>query len=239
MLLHKPVLIVTLVLTLGFGISSVARGEQPPAAKVAEVQVRHPKQAEAAPTEQFIGHLGKAEGEAIAVIFAVDERSYLKYQRLLEKRQVKGPGSDIDIGLANEKGFQHKGTLKSFDDEINPDTGTVHAHATMPNASRRLLPGMSARVRMPVGPLQNVLQVPEEAVLSDRGNRYVLVINSDDIVEKRGVSLGAVDGTMRTIVNGINADDCIVIGATGGLNTLTPGAHVKRRIVDDAPEDKK
>jgi multidrug efflux pump subunit AcrA (membrane-fusion protein) len=79
----------------------------------------------------------------------MDERSYLRYQRLLRQHQVKGPGSPLYLGLQDEAGFPHQGTLKGFDDRIDPETGTVQAHGSVPNPDRLLLPGMFVRVRIP------------------------------------------------------------------------------------------
>ena len=101
--------------------------------RLQEVLVQHPKPVESAPTEQFTGRLGKRQSDSVAVTFAVDERSYLRYQRLLQKHQVEGPGSPVQGGLADEDGFSHKGTLKGFDDRIDPETGTVQTHATLPD----------------------------------------------------------------------------------------------------------
>jgi RNA polymerase sigma factor (sigma-70 family) len=198
-----------------------------------EARVRHPKRIEAVPMEEFPGRLDKRQGDSIAVAFGVDEHTYLQYQRLLQKHLVKGPGSPLYIGLADENGFPHRATLKGFDDRIDPNTGIVQAHATLPDPDRLLLPGMFVRVRLPVGPPQKGLGVPDEAVLSDQGTKYLLVVNDKDIVERRDVSLGAAKDDVRIIEKGVSADDWVVVG---GLNKLVPGTRVKRRIVADAPK---
>jgi RNA polymerase sigma factor (sigma-70 family) len=207
--------------------------------EVQEVLVRHPKGSESVPMEQFTGRLGGRQDDSIAVTFAVDERSYLRYQRLLRQHQVKGPGSPLYVGLSDENGFPHQGKLKGFDDRIDPETGTVQAHAILPNPDRLLLPGMFVRVRIPFGPPQKVLEIPDEAVLSDKGKHYLLVVTDKDIVERRAVSLGAADGDMRIIEKGVSPDDWIVVGLVGGLNNLMPGTHVKRRIIGDGPKEEK
>jgi multidrug efflux pump subunit AcrA (membrane-fusion protein) len=223
---------------LGSGTAGEKRNELQEG-QLQEVLVQHPKPVEAAPTEQFTGRLGRRQGDSVAVTFAVDERSYLRYQRLLRKHQVEGPGSPIHVGLPDEDGFSHKATLKGFDDRIDPEVGTVRTHATLPDPNRLLLPGMFVRVRLPFGPSQKVLQVPDAAVLADQGKRYLLVVTGEDIVERRAVSPGAVDDNMRIIEKGVGADDWIVVGLVGGLHSLMPGTHVKRRIVDEVPKDKK
>jgi RNA polymerase sigma factor (sigma-70 family) len=204
--------------------------KQPP-----EVRVRHPKRIEAVPKEQFTGRLDAPQGDTIGVTFAMDERSFIRYQRLLREHQVKGPGSPLYLGLSDEDGFPHQGTLKGFDNRIDPKTGTVQAHGSLSNPDRLLLPGMFVRVRIPFGPLQKVLEVPEEAVLADLGKHYLMVVTDKDIVERRAVSLGAVEGNMRIIEKGVSAADWIVVS---GLNNLMPGTHVKRRIIGDTPKEK-
>jgi hypothetical protein len=130
-----------------------------------EVLVQH---IEAVPVIQYTGRLGKQQDASIAVTFEVDERSYLEYQRLLQKHQVKGPGSQLFVGLADENGFPHKGTLKGFDDHFNPTTGTIRAHATLPNPDRLLLEGMFVRVRMPFGPSSQAGAEPRSKQLTPK-----------------------------------------------------------------------
>jgi RNA polymerase sigma factor (sigma-70 family) len=197
-----------------------------------EVRIQRPKRIEAIPMEKFIGRFGVPQGDSIEVTFEVDERSFLRYQRLLGKGQVKGPGSPLHLGLADEDGFPHQGTLKSFADRIDPKTGTVQARGGLPNPDRLFLSGMFVRVRIPFGPPQKVLQVPEQAVLTDLGKHYLMVVTDKDILERRAVSLGTTEGNLRIIQSGVSADDWIVVS---GLTNLMPGTQVKRRIAGDAP----
>jgi len=202
-----------------------------------QVLVRHPKEIVATPMEQFAGRLDKQQGDSIEVTFAVDERSYLQYRRLVQKHEVTESGSRIDVGLVYENGFPYKGTLKGFGNQVDSTTGTIEAHATLPNPDRMLLAGMFVRVRMPFGPLRKRLQIPERSLLSDQVGRYVLVVAGDGIVERRAVSVGVRDDDMRFVQEGVGADDWIVVGSVGGLiNKVIPGTHVRRRIVDDAPK---
>jgi RNA polymerase sigma factor (sigma-70 family) len=248
MLLNKimkvaAVLFVLVAGLLGAGLLSYGTAAEKPdevaEGQLQDVLVRHPKQMEAIPMEQFTGRLGVRQDDSIVLTFAVDERSYLQYQRQLQKQQVKGPGSPLHVALLDEDEFSRQGTLKGFDDRINPESGTVQAHASLPNPDRLLLPGMFVRVRIPFGPPQKVLGVPDEAVVADQGKHYVLVVTAEDIVERKAVTLGAAEGNTRIIKKGVGTDDWIVVGLVGGLNNLKPGVHVKRRIVEDAPKKEK
>ena len=82
---------------------------------------------------------------------------------------------------------------------------------------------MFTRVRMTFGPPRAVLEVPEEAILSDQGKKYVLVVNDRSVAERRAVTLGPTDNGMRIIEKGLGAEDWVV---TAGLVGIHPGERV-------------
>ena len=165
--------------------------------------------------------------DPIGMTFNMSENSFLDYQRLLRDKQVKGAGSPLRMQLASEKnGFSHEGTLESFDDRVNPQTGTVRVRGSFPNPGRLLLPGMFVRVRMTFGPSRAVLEIPDAAILSDQGMKYVLVVNDRNVAERRAVTLGQFDKDMRIIEKGLSAEDWVVIA---GLVGVQPGDTVEPR----------
>jgi len=164
--------------------------------------------------------------DPIDLSFDMDERSFLDYQRLMREKQVKGTGSPLRMQLAGEEGFPHEGTLESIEDHFNPQSGTVRVRGSFPNPSRSLLPGMFTRVRMTLGPPRAVLEIPEEAILSDQGRKYVLVVNDRNVAERRAVTLGPIDRDMRIIEKGLRTEDWVVIAGLGGIH---PGDPVEPR----------
>jgi multidrug efflux system membrane fusion protein len=164
--------------------------------------------------------------DPIGLVFDVDERSFLAYQRLLRDKQVQGAGSPLRMGLAGEDGFPREGTLESFEGHVNPQTGAVGVRGSFPNPGQLLLPGMFARVRMTLGPRRAVLEVPEEAILSEQGKKYVLVVNERNIAERREVTQGPSDNGMRIVESGLRDEDWLVIA---GLGQLHPGDPVEPR----------
>jgi multidrug efflux pump subunit AcrA (membrane-fusion protein) len=87
-----------------------------------------------------------------------------------------------------------------------------------------LLPGMFARVRLAFGKPIGVLEVPEEAILTDQGKHYVLVVGADNIAQRRNITLGRTDNGMRIVEKGLRAEDWVVIS---GLAEIHPGDPVK------------
>ncbi len=98
----------------------------------------------------------------------------------------------------------------------------------VPNASRVLLPGYFIRVRVPIDQ-QDALLVPDTALGSDQGGRYVLVVTGNNTVEQRKVETGPLDGGLRVIDSGLKADDRVVIA---GLLRAIPGQKVDPQLHD-------
>lgn len=164
--------------------------------------------------------------DPIKLTFDMDERSFLDYQRLLREKKVKGAASPLRMRLAAEEEFAHEGKLESLEDYISMETVTVHVHSSFPNPGGWLRPGMFVRVRMTLGPPQAVLEIPEEAILSDQGKKYVLVVNDRNVAERRAVTLGPIDNGMRIVEKGLRAEDWVVIA---GLAGIRPGNSVEPR----------
>ena len=86
-----------------------------------------------------------------------------------------------------------------------------------------LLPGYFVRVRVPFSQEKDSLLVPDTALGSDQGGRYLLVANKDNVVEQRKVQIGPVDGGLRVIESGLKPDDRVI---TSGLLRVIPGQKI-------------
>ena len=128
------------------------------------------------------------------------------------------------LGLTNEKGFPHEGRVDYADPEVDPGTGTVQARGVFANDDRAIVPGLFVRVRVALEENKDALLVPESALGTDQGGRYVLVVDPHDVVERRGVTVGATEGTSRVIEAGLKPDDLVVVN---GLQRARPGAKVR------------
>jgi RND family efflux transporter MFP subunit len=167
--------------------------------------------------------------EPMYMYFDIDERTVLQYRKnyrdahpdvkLPEARDLAVP---VDIGLANETGYPNRGTLDFVDNQVNPATGTMQARAVFTNDDRHLSPGLFVRVRLPVGDPKHSLLVNERAIGTDQGNKYVLVVNGQNVVEYKVVQLGPLDEGMR-VVRGIAAGDQVIVD---GLQRARPGITV-------------
>jgi RND family efflux transporter MFP subunit len=168
--------------------------------------------------------------DPIYVNFNVNEQDVLRI-RAEAMRQGKTPSDlkqvPVEVGLQTEDGYPHQGKLDYAAPTVNQSTGTLAVRGVVPNANRVLLPGYFVRVRVPVDKEQNALLVPDTALGSDQGGRYVLVVTPENVVEQRKVQAGPLDGGMRVIENGLKGDDRVVIA---GLLRVIPGEKVDPQL---------
>jgi RND family efflux transporter MFP subunit len=148
------------------------------------------------------------------VYFDVPQDIVLKLNRLRIEGKIKvGPGKGlaIRVGLHDENDFPRTGTLDSVNGSVDPGTGTARRRARVANRDGLILPGMFARVRLPIGEPHQALLVPAEAVWSATGEKYVNVVSEGGVLKKRVVTLrGQYDG-MREIERGLKANEWVVV----------------------------
>jgi RND family efflux transporter MFP subunit len=189
--------------------------------------------------------VGGTQQSALAEIFQLDPiyvvanlseqdalkiRSNLNQMRLTLAQIVKVP---IEIALENETDFRRRGTLEYVAPGLDPTTGTLLIRGKLANPNRDLLPGFFVRMRLPMQRnADNALLVPDRALQEDQGGRYLLVVNKDDIVEKRYVGLGQVFDGLRAITSGITAADRVIVG---DLWRASPGGKVAPQLTSPPP----
>ncbi|MBM4329090.1 MAG: efflux RND transporter periplasmic adaptor subunit [Deltaproteobacteria bacterium] len=141
-------------------------------------------------------------------------------------KSVQDELNPVYMGLADEKGYPHEGHIDFADTQIDSSTGTMQVRGVFPNLDGVLMPGMFVRLRVPVEKRRGLL-VPEVAIQADQAGRYVLVVNSQDVVEKRRVKPGQTVDRMRVIDEGLSVDDRVVVS---GVQRARPGIKVKPTV---------
>jgi RND family efflux transporter MFP subunit len=171
----------------------------------------------------------------IYVNFNVSEDDVIRIREDMRRRNLTPQDLKkipIEVGLQTEQGYPHKGMLDYAAPSINASTGTLAVRGILENADRALLPGNFVRVRVPtISSLENALLVPETALGTDQGGRYLLVVGKDDVAEQRKVEVGPLDGTERVIMKGLAADDRVIVE---GLLRAIPGEKVEPHTASTA-----
>jgi RND family efflux transporter MFP subunit len=168
--------------------------------------------------------------DPIYVNFNVNEQDVLRIREEARRRGItvnELRQLPIEVGLQTDSGFPHKGKLDYVSPTLNQSTGTLAVRGVLPNPDRVLLPGFFVRVRVPFDQQQDALLVPDVALGSDQAGRYVLVVNSENVVEQRKVQTGPVEGDLRVIESGLKPDDRVVIA---GLLRAIPGQKVDPQL---------
>lgn len=130
----------------------------------------------------------------------------------------------FDLALATEEGFPHHGRLNYLDNRVDPETGTIEVRGEVPNPDYLIIPGLFARIRVPVQEIKGALLVPERALGVDQAGRYLLVLDGQNVVERRPVVTGDLLGTLRVVRKGLAPDDRVVVK---GILRARPGSEVK------------
>jgi RND family efflux transporter MFP subunit len=168
--------------------------------------------------------------DPIYVNFTVSEQDVLRIRAETAKQGITTAQLKqlpIEVGLQTEDGYPHQGKLDYVAPTINASTGTLAVRGLLPNPNRVLLPGYYVRVRVPEGEPRDALLVPDAALGSDQAGRYLLVVNSENVVEQRKVQTGPVEGDLRVIESGLKADERVVIA---GLLRAIPGEKVDPQL---------
>lgn len=151
--------------------------------------------------------------DPVHVYFDIDEATYLSF--LSQTRPAaagrKGASFPVQVGLATENGYPHSGSLDFVGNRVDRSTGTIRARAVLANPDGRLTPGLFARVKLATSAPRETVLIDDQAVGTDQGRRYVLVLGAGDKVEYRPVELGAMNEGLRVVSSGLTPGDTIIL----------------------------
>jgi membrane fusion protein, multidrug efflux system len=156
--------------------------------------------------------------QPISVIFTLPETELPKIQQALANGPltVEAYSQDNTIKL-------DEGKLDFIDNEILQTTGSVRLKAEFPNPAHRLWPGELINAWLLLDTRPNGLTVPAGAVQQGSQGAYVYVIDSDNTVALRPVTVAQVSRGQALIDRGLTANEQVVVD---GQYKLQPGTHV-------------
>jgi len=119
------------------------------------------------------------------------------------------------------------GKLLTVDNSIDVTTGTVKLRAQFENTDNALFPNQFVNIQLLQDVLTNQIIIPNAAVRRGAPNgvatTFVYVVNADNTVSVRPVTLGVVDGERVAVTAGLKAGEVVV---TEGGDRLRDGAPV-------------
>lgn len=155
-----------------------------------------------------------------------DEQSYLRYSSLEREGMIPESGKGENpafMELSNETGYPHKGYIDFIDNRMDPNTGTIRARGVFPNPGNTFTPGLFARMKIAGSGQYKAMLVPDKAIGSDQSLKFVFIVNPENTVEYRQVTLGPKMNGLRIIREGVMPEDRVIVK---GLQRVQPGIEV-------------
>lgn len=140
--------------------------------------------------------------------------------------------TDVTLLLPDGSEYGQKGKLNFTANQINPTLGTQELRATFDNTDKSLLPGQFVRARVTTGTREGVFLVPQPAVLTNDQGKFVYVVNAKNEATIQPVEVGEWLGTNWIILEGLNANDKVIVD---NLIKLRPSATVAPHAFGSPP----
>ncbi len=179
--------------------------------------------------------------DPIKVYFPISEQEYLgaaekvreRYKEMEDGKEYGG--AQVELILAGERVYPHKGQFYLVDRQVDVKTGTIRVAAVFPNPNNLLRPGQFARVRAVTKMREKALLVPQRAVTEMQGSYQVAVVTPDNKVDIRPVKVAERSGTLWIIDKGLNPGERVVVE---GTQKLKAGMSVDPKPFQETPEEK-
>jgi RND family efflux transporter MFP subunit len=159
----------------------------------------------------------------------VDENTLLAFNKLGREGRLENDNGKVPVTLelGDEDGFPHRGFVESSDNRVDENTGSLVLRMRFPNPEGKLLPGLSARVRLPVGAAEPKLFVSEKSIGTNQNQKFVFTVTPENTVAYRSVKLGPVIDGKRIVREGIKPGERIVIN---GMQRVVAGMAVDPEV---------
>lgn len=172
----------------------------------------------------------------------VDERTFLRYARQFNSPEnpeappaqlipVRDRNIPVEMQLADDVGFPHKGFLDFIENRIDAATGTIRIRAVFENKNLFLTGGLFVRLRIPTSGSYQATLIPEQSIATDQSFKYCWVIGQDNLPERRQLTLGQRQGEWRVIRDGVKPGEQVVFE---GVQRVRAGQAVEAK---PAPTD--
>ncbi|MEH8165784.1 efflux RND transporter periplasmic adaptor subunit [Aeromonas veronii] len=171
--------------------------------------------------------------DPLYVNFSYSEQDRLNFENSVKKGVIEAKDATTwrtHIRLADGSLYPEAGKLNFSDNRVDPQTGTIRARAIFDNKDGVLLPGQFVRMTIDLGLRKNAIVVPPRAIVQSQADRMVMVVDADNKVVPRPVTLGAAVDSGVLIESGLQAGERYIVE---GLMKARPGAVVKPVSADE------
>lgn len=159
-----------------------------------------------------------SDNNVMWVYFNVTEADYLN----LKSKQDDDQKIPVKLRLANGQCFNHEGVIDTIEADFNNKTGNIAFRASFPNPENLLRHGQTGNVVL-TETLNHALVIPQKSVFEILEKRYVYVINQQNEITSREVTIANEVPYLYIIQSGLNSSDIILLE---GLGTVHLGQKI-------------
>jgi len=178
----------------------------------------------------------------IKVYVPLSEQEYMRFSREAEaKGNSESKGHNLELILADGSVFPHKGRVFFADRQVDEGTGTIKLATLFPNPGNLLRPGQFAKVRALIETQKGALLVPQRAVNELQGRFQVAVVDPDNQVDLRWVTVGERDGSLWVIDEGLKPGERVIVEGVQKVKAgmlVTSKPFEEKQPAASAPPDK-
>jgi len=158
------------------------------------------------------------------VYFNVPEAEYIDFITKAKSDSLQ----KVKLKMANNKLFEYSGTVETIEADFNNETGNIAFRATFINPKGILRHGQTGNILMPIF-LKNALIIPQMATFEILDKKYVFVIDENNIIRSRQITIGEEVAHLYVVTNGITAKDKILID---GLRKVKNNEKIQYEFVN-------
>ncbi len=140
------------------------------------------------------------------VYFNVPEAEYLDYKM----RSGQNDQGKVKLMMANHQLFEYPGVVETIEADFNNETGNIAFRATFPNPKGLLRHGQTGNVLVEA-PLKKALIIPQKATFEVLEKKFVFVVDKDNVVHTREITIGAEIPDLYVITEGLSTEDKILL----------------------------
>jgi len=149
----------------------------------------------------------------IYVYFTISDSDLARFRANVRgaRGQIYPENWPVWAGFTKEEGYPHQGRLDFAATSLSATTGTLLLRGVLPNPEGKILPGLFARVRLPLELEKPALLVPQEAVDQDQLGAHVLVVDEKNLVKRQSVKAGARVDHLQVIEEGLAGNEWVIV----------------------------
>lgn len=164
-----------------------------------------------------------SDNSTLWVYFNVPESEYLDYMQHNNEKSSK----DVQLKMANNEMYKHIGKIETIEADFNNETGNIAFRATFDNSEKLLRHGETGTILIKT-PMKDVMIIPQKSTYEVLDQKYVFVVDKNNIVHSRNVTVGAELQHLYVITEGLKEGDKIVLE---GLRKINEKDKIKYKFV--------